>query len=388
MADRIKIAYLDYSHVFAGAERVLHTIIDNIDRDRFEPLLVFPYPMEHHGRYEDLDCKRIYLADGLKWWMGSDRWKHPLRGTDFLARSIFGHRLAKSLREAKVDILHVNLLRPDSLMWLRESKKSGLKIVGHFRSQSLEWIAPRSVQSLCDIILCVSKYSRSRMLTKGEFTKSVSLYDSIEVDQFKSDLTKSEARMGLSLPLKGILLSSVGQLSRQKGHDNAIRAFAKVALARKDVYLYIAGGGVDLEYLKGIASEYPDVSDRIIFSEVHVSDIKSVYRASDVVLSLTKVGEAFGLVPYESAMMGVPFIAPEFGAVKEFITDGVNGSLVDTNDVDAIAAKIEWILSHPAETHEMVIKTQATVLSQLTPSTMSENLASVYLSLASGVDLE
>ncbi len=28
MDNRIKIAYLDYSQVFAGAERVLHTIID------------------------------------------------------------------------------------------------------------------------------------------------------------------------------------------------------------------------------------------------------------------------------------------------------------------------------------------------------------------------
>lgn len=118
-----RVAFLDYSPVFAGAERVLHNVISHIDRNKYEPLIIFPYPMEHQGRYDDLDCEKIYLASGLKWWMGSDRWKHPLRGTDMIKRLTFGNRIAKLIKEKNIDILDVNLMRVDVGQWVKATRK-------------------------------------------------------------------------------------------------------------------------------------------------------------------------------------------------------------------------------------------------------------------------
>ncbi len=377
MREKIKIAYLDYSHIFAGAERVLYTIISHLDRSRFEPVLVFPYPMEHQAGYAGLDCPKHYLAGGLKWWMGSDRWRHPLRGTDLLARSIWGCRLARLLKKEKVDILHVNLLRPDALMWILPAKLFGIKVIGHFRSQTQEWVAPKRVQRLCDIILCVSKFSREQMLLKGEFTKSQVLYDSIDVDKFKSSMSRAEAKAALSFPSDSFLMSSIGQLSRYEGHDNAILAFSKIAESFPHAMLYIAGGGrrEDLDYLKEITGKLSaSIRERIVFSETQIQDIVSVYRASDLILSLTKIGEAFGLVPFEAAIIGVPFIAPDAGAVKEFVENGVSGVLVDTNDVAAIAKAMRWIMSHLTEAGEMSERARCIVMDKLTPSVMVNNL--------------
>lgn len=381
MREKIKIAYLDYSHIFAGAERVLYTIISHLDRSRFEPVLVFPYPMEHQAGYAGLDCPKHYLADGLKWWMGSDRWRHPLRGTDLLARSIWGCRLARLLKKERVDILHVNLLRPDALMWILPAKLSGIKVIGHFRSQSLEWIPPRSVQRQCDLILCVSQYSRNRMLLKGEHAKSMVLYDSVNVDVFKPAVPKTDAKRKLGFPEDCFLMSSIGQLSRHKGHDNAIRAFMKIADTYPKALLFIAGGGrhEDLEYLKQIVGQYPaTLQGRVIFSGEQVANITEVYSATDLVLSLTKVGEAFGLVPYEAALMDCPFIAPDKGAVKEFITTGVNGILVETEDVDAIAEAMRYIMDNQQKAAEMIARTAQMVLEKLTPAVMIRNLENVY----------
>ena len=381
MREKIKVAYLDHSHIFAGAERVLYTIISHLDRRRFEPMLVFPYPMEHQTGYTGLDCPKYYLADGLKWWMGSDRWRHPLRGTDFLARGIWGCRLARLLKKEKVDILHVNLLRPDALMWILPAKRAGIKVIGHFRSQALEWIPPEAVQRQCDLILCVSQYSRSRMLLKGEHSKSMVLYDSVNADVFRPVESKVDAKRKLGFPADCFLMSSIGQLSRHKGHDNAILAFMKIAVAYSNALLYIAGGGrqADLEYLKQIVGQYPaPLQSRVIFSGEQVANITEVYSATDLVLSLTKVGEAFGLVPYEAALMGCPFIAPDKGAVKEFITTGVNGILVDTEDVDTIACAMQYIIDNPQEAAEMNSRARQMVLEKLTPSVMTRNLEEVY----------
>lgn len=378
MSEKIKIAYLDYSHVFAGAERVLYTIIENIDRGRYEPVLVFPYPQPHQQLYAQLGCEMVYLADGKKWWMGSERWAHPLKGTDLMARTIWGTRLAMALRRREVSILHVNLLRPDSLMWVLPAKKAGIKVIGHFRSQALGWVPPRAVQRNCDLVLCVSKYSRSRFLTKGEFVESMHIYDSIDIDSFTTDTTRAEAREVFGLPQDAFVISSIGQLSRHKGHDNAIHAFAAIASRYPRAVLFVAGGGVDLEYLHGIADSYPDVRGRIMFTDRQVPNVRDVYRASDLILSLTKVGEAFGLVPYEAAIMGVPFIAPDRGAVLEFVTDGDNGMLVRTEDPAAISSRIEWAINHPSECRAMVGKCRDVVRRSLTPATMVANLDKVY----------
>lgn len=384
MFEKIKIAYLDYSHIYAGAERVLSTIISNLDQSMYEPILIFPYPMNHQKEYDSLNCEKIYLSGNKKWWMGSKRWKHPLRGMDFLMRSIFGYKLANILRCEKITMLHVNLLRPDSLMWILPAKRLGIKIIGHFRSQSLEWVPPGIVQKNCDLILCVSQYSQKRLLTKGEYTRTHVLYDSINVNLFTSSLTSQKAKKHLGVPEDCFLLASIGQLSRHKGHDNAIRAFAGIASSRPKAYLYIAGGGrdEDLAYLEQIAAEYPSVQRRIIFSGRQLSNIVDLYCAADLILSLTKVGEAFGLVPYEAALMQKPFIAPNKGAVKEFIKNGENGILVDTNDVQSIASKMEWVISHPHECEIMNIRARRTIMENLTPDIMIHNLNTVYQELS------
>lgn len=381
--NKIKIAYLDYSHIFAGAERVLYTIIANIDRKKYEPILIFPYPMDHHKQYASLSCKKKYLADRLEFWMGSERWNHPLRGTDFLARTIWGYKILRYLRRENVNILHVNLIRPDSLMWILPVKIKGVKVIGHFRSQALEWIPPKSVQKCCDLILCVSKYSQERMLIKGKYTHSIVLYDSIDVNSFKTNLSRVEAKVKLGFPEDCYLISSVGQLSRHKGHDNAIKAFAKIAHQFPQVVLYIAGGGGegDLMYLKQISDKYIDLRDRIVFSNTQITNITEVYRASDLILSLTKVGEAFGLVPYEATIMGTPFIAPDKGAIKEFIVNMENGILVNTEDVNSIASCVRWAIEHTSKIEEMNIKAYNLIMEKLTPKVMTMHLEGVYKSL-------
>lgn len=376
MSKKIKIAYLDYSPVFAGAERVLYTIINNLDRSKYEPYMVFPFPREFHRRYETLDCEKHYLSPKLTWWHGSEYWKHPLRGTDMLKRFIFGRRLAKYLNDNGISILHVNLLRPDCYFWIKPCHDAGIKVIGHYRSQDYEWVSGPKVQRCCDLILCVSKFSRSHFISKGIFTESRVLYDSIDTGTLQCSLSKQEAKHKLGFPIDCILLSSVGQLSRHKGHDNAIRAFAKIMERYPNALLYIAGGG-DSQYLKDIAQEL-NVSNKVILSERQVSNIQEVYRASDIILSLTKVGEGFGLVPFESSYIGTPFVAPEFGAITEFVDGDGKNLLVDTNDVNKIVERIEWILTHHTEAESIVAQIQQLIKERIVPSVMVNNLSKVY----------
>jgi glycosyltransferase involved in cell wall biosynthesis len=378
-----KVLFLDYSPIFAGAERMLYNVLTHIDRDKYEPILAFPYPQDHQSRYSEVDCEKICLADSLKWWMGSDRWTHPLRGTDFLKRAIFGQRIANLINRKQIDILDVNLMRNDVMMWVWATRRfTTAKIVGHYRSQEQEFVAPWYAQKLFDVIACVSEFSRMRFRIKGDFTKTVVLYDSVDIDVMKCDISQSNAKKKVGYD-DCILLVSVGQLSARKGHDNAIRAFAKILPKYPTAKLLIAGGGggdTPKDYYQKIASDL-GVSDKVSIPGSQIDNIQEVYRAADLTLSLTKVGEGFGLVPYESALIGTPFIAPCFGAVREFVKDGVNGLLVDTNDIDAIASKISYALEHKEDSVRMTASLRSLIKERLSPSTLAHNLDALYTSL-------
>lgn len=378
-----KVAFLDYSKIYGGAERVLYNVIAHIDRSKYEPILIFPYPMEHQKRYAALECETLYLSPALSWRMGSDYWKHPLRGTDFLYRTEMGLRLAKIVRQKKIDIVDVNLMRRDVKMWVWATNKfTSANIVGHFRSQSQDFVASASSQKLFDVIACVSKFSRMRFRLKGDHTSSVVLYDSVDVDIMKCDKSIEEAKKSLGYDKDTQLIVSVGQLSIHKGHDTAIRAFARLSDKYPSARLLIAGGG-DSEftnYYKQLANEL-GVKDKVAIPGKQLSDIQTIYRAADLTLSLTKVGEAFGLVPYESALIGTPFIAPSFGAICEFVSDMESGLLVDTNDLNAVTDKIEYALNNPEATYKMVQQLQTIINQYLRPEVLATNLDKLYSEL-------
>lgn len=369
---KIKVAYLDYSPHFAGAERALHTTISHLDRERFEPFLVFPFPYEHHNRYDDLDCEKIYLSNALKWWMGSDRWNKPIRGTDFLKRTIFGYRLAKVLSNKGVKVLHVNLLRPDCLMWIRFCRSCGIKVVGHFRSLSMAWVPHVAVQKRCDAIISVSNIVREHAMSVYQHPNNNTIYDSIA---FARNMTES---------FRQNIISSVAVLAPHKGHDHAIMAFGKIACKYPDYELHIVGGGMsahnELPRLKSIANS-TKCPERIRFTEKQVSNIEQYYSQSKLILSLTKHGEAFGLVPFEAALCGTPTVAPNKGAITELLQDGVSGIMVETLDVDAIAERIDWVLSHYDESLAITKRTLAVIEERLTPKVMVEHIMDVYKNL-------
>ena len=99
-------------------------------------------------------------------------------------------------------------------------------------------------------------------------------------------------------------------------------------------------------------------------------------------MSLTKEGEAFGLVPYEAALCGTPVIAPNRGAITELLHDGQSSIFVDTTDVDAIAKKILWALNNLNECSNIVNETQVVIGNKLTPTVMTSKLMALYSELS------
>lgn len=71
------------------------------------------------------------------------------------------------------------------------------------------------------------------------------------------------------------------------------------------------------------------------------------------VLVLPSVFEGFGLVIPEAMATGMPVIASTHTAAPEIITDGENGFVLEPDDVEGLAAKLDWLAVHRDEAARM-----------------------------------
>ena len=75
----------------------------------------------------------------------------------------------------------------------------------------------------------------------------------------------------------------------------------------------------------------------------------AAYMISDIVVSASIRGEAFGRVVPEAQAMKRMVIATSIGGSLETIIDGKTGWLVDPKNIDKFAELIDMILTMPAE---------------------------------------
>lgn len=379
MRKKIKIAFVEYSNIFSGAEMSLHSLIKYLDPSVFESLIYFRYPLDHQKRYSDLPCEMHYLSNEKKWWMGSDRWKKPIRGSDFIKRFIFGFKLAFMAKKEKIDIVHINLMSPDGFWWIWWPKLLGIKVIMHVRSDSWHWIPSAYLQKKSDAIICVSDFVKDKVLTKHHSSSAYTVYDPVDYAHYEDGVTKEQALKSLGIDPRQKLLASVGLLSPHKGHDMAIRVFTHISKQFPNHILMIAGGGNDneLKRLKQLAIE-KEIENYVIFTEKQIANISTVYRASDLIFSLTTRGEAFGRVPFEGNACDTAVIAPAKGAAIELITDNETGFLVDPLDEEEILTKTLYALNNPSETKAIVEKGKHYFEYKLSPEHSAQEVAKIY----------
>lgn len=144
----------------------------------------------------------------------------------------------------------------------------------------------------------------------------------------------------------------VGRLSPQKRFDRMVDAFALIAERyprwRVDIF---GDGGKDGKRLLQQRIESKGLAGRI---DIHqpVDDIYAEYRRSDFFV-LSSDFEGFGLVIIEAMACGIPVVSTDcpFGP-SEIIADGETGLLAKM-EVQDLADKMEWMITHEEERTEM-----------------------------------
>lgn len=140
--------------------------------------------------------------------------------------------------------------------------------------------------------------------------------------------------------VRGHHIVTVGRLETQKNTEHLIRAFYKVCKETRfsDSTLEIVGEGYERDKLQTIINEL-DLSEKITMNGIR-KDIENVYAGADVV-ALSSTYEGMPNVLIEAIAGGIPVVSYDCPVgPREIIVDGINGFLVENQNIDALAEGI------------------------------------------------
>ncbi|WEK48724.1 MAG: glycosyltransferase [Candidatus Kaistia colombiensis] len=190
---------------------------------------------------------------------------------------------------------------------------------------------------LCSRIVCVSETLKTVMVDRwgAEASKTVRIYNPVPLPDVAIDAVSLAARP------PGIV--AVGRLSREKGFDDLITAFAHVATHHAT--LTIAGEGPERPALEARIREL-DLGWKVHL--VGYTDPAPLYGKARLCVIPSRT-EAFGMVAVEALGAGLPVVATACAGPREILLGDQFGKIVPIGDTRAMAHAIDAALADPGD---------------------------------------
>jgi L-malate glycosyltransferase len=194
--------------------------------------------------------------------------------------------------------------------------------------------------------------------------KITTIYNGVDLALFAPIEHGTSAKPSTSA--QGATILSIGAFVPWKGHAILVRAFEHVLKKVPDARLTLVGGdGSEFEPVRELINSMSLANKVTLFKDVpHERVPEFLSKAKLFVLASRK--ESFGLAVTEAAAAKVPVVCTKAEGVRELITDGVNGRLVEIDDHTALASAIIDVLAEPEEAQRMAINFYDYVKTNLT----------------------
>jgi glycosyltransferase involved in cell wall biosynthesis len=248
-------------------------------------------------------------------------------------------------RQHRPDILHSHGYRcdvVDGTMARSEGVRAVSTCHGFIESswsgRLQQWLQRRALRRF-DAVVAVSRAIQQRLLESGIEPERIHVVPNA-LATGQAALSREEARQVLALPSAPVI-GWVGRLSDEKGPDIALDAFALLGLP--GVNLVFLGTGREADRLHARAATL-GVSNHVIWRG-SVPNAGTLLRAFDVFL-LSSRTEGTPMALLEAIAAGVPVVATRVGGVPD-VVDSTSAYLVESGDVDGIAAALREVLENP-----------------------------------------
>jgi alpha-maltose-1-phosphate synthase len=195
-----------------------------------------------------------------------------------------------------------------------------------------------------DLIVAASSFARETLIANGVAPAKVRVNPyGVDLHRFHPD-SKSAAR-----PMRFVF---VGAMTARKGVPTLLAAWKK--LQPKDAELWLVG-----EVSESVRKLIPDLRGLKTVGRKSRTELPELLRSCDVFV-LPSYCEGFGLVLLEAMASGLPVLTTTATAAPDIVTEGRDGFIIESGDLDALVNKMEFCLKNRDRITEMGAAARAT----------------------------
>jgi glycosyltransferase involved in cell wall biosynthesis len=357
--------------VRAGAEEHILELLRRLDRRLFRLHLACPDVLL--GKYEEDIPKDVHVT--------------PIM-LDHVSDIRGAVRLARVLREQKIDVLHSHMFRA-SLFASPIGKLCGVPVIietphvretwrkGWFKSK---FIVDRALSHFIDRYIAVSEANSKYLVgRKGIPEKKVSvIQNGCSIERVEPSTAHPEGiRESLGFSKSDLVLLVMARLEPQKGHVILFQALSLLRAEFPHLRLICLGTGALEDELARTVREL-GLEDVVRFVGFR-SNVGDWLAAADMGV-LPSFYEGLPLTAVETLAAGIPLVATAVDGTPEVVIDGETGYLVPPGDPAALSEAIGRLARQPELRRKFAVAGRDWVLKRFTIQRQVEQTSKLYLS--------
>ncbi len=363
---KIEVIYLVEDFKIGGLERVVETLYRGLDKKKFNAKV---WCLVQGGELAD-----HFIAN---------RENIEILGLKTYHNPVNIMRLAGLIRTSCCDIIHCHGYFANTFGRIAACLAMPKALVAHVHTTYWDLslrniLIERLLSKVTSKVICCSKAVQDFVVQNENIPvgKTQVIYNGVTCANHTS-----ESKLGQN-PTRYLMLSVVASLVENKGHRYLVSAIDILKRKGLSVHLKIVGGG-PLE--KAIREQVHtlQLKDRITMCGV-VNNVHPIIDNCDAVVLPSIRREGLGNSIVEAMCKGKPVIASKVGGLTELVVDGQNGFLVEPQNPEALAAKIEILVNNKQVLQEMGAFGHKLYQSKFRADDMLEKIEKLYENLLSG----
>ena len=361
--DKIRLAYVVHNLQIGGAQELVKFLALNIDRERFDPVVVslIDYP----GKSDTEP-----LTDDIRS-AGVEVYTMHMNELDSPERT----ELVRFLQNHEIDVVHSHLYHTD--LWTSIiAKEAGVPAIFYSKhetytnkSEQSRRANARRYNATVDIVFATSDIT-FRHLHEHEFIpleKIRTVHNPIDTKVFDPARIDGDLREELGIPASAPVVGNIARFVARKGLDSFLHTCAAVSKRVPEAWFLLVGYGPQEEEYRQLAAELG--IDNLIFAGPR-RDLTFIFKTMDIFLFTPHSGEAFPMVMLEAMSMKLGVVASNVCSNPELLTEGVTGLLpapdpysltVDSLDAGAMAAAVVRLIEDDELRAELGVNARASV---------------------------
>ncbi len=350
----VRTLFLSHDGGMAGAQKMLLTLLEGLDRNVVFPVLVVPFRRELAAAAEAIGIH----VDVLPWM----HWA-PCQGQVSLAGRFryfakfllrFPSRIS-ALREIivrhKIDLVYSNTVT--MLEGAVSAKFNNVPHVWHIHEPIVGnnelspilpgWLYESIIRALSQSIIFPSKSLLQCYPSLG--AKAEVIHNGLALPEVRDRETARRLVLEhMGLPMSARLVGVVGALQPRKDHETFIRMAGCIQSKYNDAIFLIVGVG-DRENTERVRRciQRNDLTHTVLLLGRWQGEIADLMAGLDV-LVISSEQESFGLTAIEAMAVETPVVSTKCGGPEEVLEQGVTGYLAPLKDAERMSEFVVTLL--------------------------------------------